>query len=111
TTLGIVITVSDGTASASLPAFDLTVVNVNDAPMISGTPALSVIRNRPYLFVPVADDPDVNDELTFSITNKPSWANFDPANGTLWGTPLREHLGSYPDMVISVTDGQETVSL
>ena len=33
TTTGIVITVSDGTLFASLPAFDLAVINVNDAPV------------------------------------------------------------------------------
>src|SRR5690606_39480718 len=41
TTTGIVITVSDGALDASLPAFDLEVLNVNDAPTISGTPAVT----------------------------------------------------------------------
>ncbi|MEJ2043084.1 MAG: cadherin-like domain-containing protein, partial [Reinekea sp.] len=42
TASGIVITVSDGTISADLASFDITVVNTNDAPTISGTPATSV---------------------------------------------------------------------
>ena len=44
TTMGIVVSVSDGTVSASLPAFNLAVTNVNDAPMgavtITGTATL-----------------------------------------------------------------------
>ena len=34
----IVITVSDGDATASLSSFSITVSNVNDAPTITGTP-------------------------------------------------------------------------
>ena len=38
----IVITVSDGAATASLSSFSITVSNVNDAPTITGTPSTSV---------------------------------------------------------------------
>ncbi|WP_157152685.1 DUF4347 domain-containing protein, partial [Cellvibrio sp. BR] len=76
TTTGIVITVSDGTLSASLAAFDLTVTNVNEAPVISGTPLVSVDQDVAYSFTPTASDVDVGDVLTYSITNKPTWAAF-----------------------------------
>ncbi|WP_337879466.1 DUF4347 domain-containing protein, partial [Rheinheimera sp.] len=69
TTAGIVISVSDGALSASLPAFNLTVTNVNGAPTISGTPATSVAQDAAYSFTPTATDEDASTTLTFSIAN------------------------------------------
>jgi autotransporter-associated beta strand protein len=111
TTAGIVITVSDGTLSASLAAFDLTVTNVNEAPVISGTPATSVDQDVAYSFIPTASDVDVGDVLTFSITNKPSWASFNPATGALTGTPTNADVGVTNGIVISVSDGTLSASL
>ncbi len=105
TTTGIVITVTDAAgASASLPPFDLTVTNVNDPPTIAGAPATSVNEDTAYSFVPVASDPDAGDTLTFSIANKPVWATFDPATGTLSGTPTNADVGTTTGIVITVTD-------
>jgi|GEM_PF-2992183 len=103
-TSGILISVSDGTVTASLPAFGLTVVNVNDAPTISGTPGTSVEQGSTYRFTPTASDPDIDDTLTFSITNKPEWATFDTATGELSGTPANDHVGTTTGIVITVTD-------
>jgi len=113
TTSGIVITVTDGSASASLAAFDLEVVNVNDGPSISGTPALTVLEDVAYSFTPVAADADIpyGDSLTFSIVNSPAWAAFDPATGTLSGTPTNADVGSTSGIVITVTDGNVNASL
>ena len=110
-TSGIVISVSDGTLSASLPAFNLTVVNVNDAPTISGTPSTSVKSRQAYRFAPTAADVDSNTNLTFSISNKPSWATFDVGTGVLSGTPSRAQVGITSGIVISVSDGSLTASL
>ncbi|WP_229833463.1 Ig-like domain-containing protein, partial [Alishewanella longhuensis] len=82
----------------------------NAAPVISGMPATSVNQGEAYSFVPTASDPD-GDTLTFSIANKPVWANFDPATGALTGTPQTEHLGSSAGIVISVTDGELSAAL
>ncbi|CAB1057475.1 Fibronectin type III domain protein [Olavius sp. associated proteobacterium Delta 1] len=104
-TTGILITVTDSsTASASLPAFDITVTNVNDAPTIGGTPATSVNEDELYSFTPTAGDVDFGDTLTFSIVNQPTWASFDTATGELTGTPSNADVGTYADIVISVTD-------
>ncbi|WP_249314948.1 putative Ig domain-containing protein, partial [Pseudoalteromonas sp. S1727] len=88
----IVISVSDGMDTVSLPAFNLTVVNVNDAPTIGGVPALNVDQDAPYSFIPTANDID-GDSLTFSISNKPSWASFDSNTGQLSGTPSNDDVG------------------
>ena len=110
-TNGIVISVSDGNTSVSLPAFNLAVVNVNDAPIISGTPAATVDQDSAYSFIPVASDVDADTTLIFSITNKPVWASFNTTTGALTGTPVAANVGTDAGIVISVSDGTATVSL
>jgi len=110
---GIVISVSDGTDSASLPAFSIQVDAapvVNNPPVIGGTPATSVTANSAYQFQPVASDAD-GDTLSYSIANKPSWASFNTGTGRLSGTPVASDAGSYNGIVISVTDGTDTAGL
>src|SRR6187549_3676221 len=64
---GIVISASDGSASASLPAFTITVQGApNQPPTISGTPATTVAVGGAYTFAPTASDPD-GGTLTFAI--------------------------------------------
>jgi hypothetical protein len=108
--VGITISVSDGKASASLPAFEITVEAANRAPAISGTPSAAVTEGQAYSFRPTASDPD-GDALVFSIAKKPSWASFNTANGTLSGTPGAGTVGSYTGIVITVSDGKAQASL
>jgi len=111
-----VISVSDGTASASLPAFSIQVTSgttappANRPPVISGTPATAVNSGQTYSFTPTASDPD-GQALTFKIANKPAWASFNAASGALSGTPAAANAGSYANIVISVSDGVAEVSL
>jgi hypothetical protein len=109
----IVISVSDGTVSTSLPAFSIQVEaapQVNLPPTISGTPPTSILAGRAYNFQPSASDPN-GDGLTFSISNKPAWATFNPGTGRLYGTPGSGDVGAYTGIVIRVSDGTTTVSL
>lgn len=109
----IVISVSDGTASASLNAFSISVLaqgSTNTPPTISGSPATSVYENAAYSFAPTASDND-GDTLTFSITNRPSWASFSTTSGLLSGTPSSSDIGTYSNIVISVSDGTASASL
>ncbi|MCG8054783.1 MAG: putative Ig domain-containing protein [Candidatus Thiodiazotropha endolucinida] len=110
TTSNIRISVSDGSASASLSAFSITVSNTNRAPTISGTPATSLDEGSAYSFTPTASDPD-GDALSFSVSNLPSWASFNSSTGQLSGTPDSNSAGSYSNIVISVSDGSEQASL
>lgn len=80
------------------------------APVIFGDPATSLLVETQYLFVPEASDAD-GDILTFSIVNKPVWAEFDTSTGELQGIPQQDDVGEYPDIVISVTDDDSIVSL
>lgn len=76
----------------------------NSAPSISGSPAAAVKSGEQYLFTPSASDPD-GDTLTFSVQNKPSWADFDVDTGSLSGIPTLGNTGMYSGVVVSVSDG------
>jgi hypothetical protein len=82
----------------------------NTAPTISGTPATSAQVGTQYRFAPSARDADGN-ALTFSIAGRPGWATFDPATGTLYGTPNPADVATYANIVISVSDGRATARL
>jgi hypothetical protein len=113
TSSNIIIRVSDGTLSAALPAFSITVAATaptNRPPTITGTPAATVVAGAAYSFRPVGADPDGN-TLIYSIQNKPSWATFSTTTGRLSGTPTTANVGTSARITISVTDNVATVSL
>ncbi len=103
TTSNIVISVNDGSVPVSLAAFSIRVVNVNSPPVITGVPARAVYENTSYRFTPTVKDSDA-DLLTYSISNKPSWASFDRATGILTGVPNHADIGTTSNINISVTD-------
>jgi hypothetical protein len=110
----IMIIVTDGVTSASLlPVFNIAVAaasggTTNTAPTITGTPATSARVGTAYAFTPTGKDAN-NDPLTFSITNKPTWAAFSTSTGKLSGTPTAT--GTTTGIQIKVSDGKATASL
>ncbi|MBS0377904.1 MAG: putative Ig domain-containing protein [Proteobacteria bacterium] len=109
----IVISVTDGTQTSSMDAFTIIVATPNPGnqpPTISGTPATSAQVGKTYFFTPSASDPN-GLSLTFSVANRPAWLSFDPATGSLAGAPGAANVGTYPGIVITVTDGQASASL
>src|SRR5204862_6995953 len=109
TSANIAISVSDGQASASLASFSIVVTQPNRAPTISGTPPTTGSVGTAYTFTPTASDPDAGTTLTFSITNRPTWATFNGSPGRLSGTPTAA--GTFASIAISVSDGQASASL
>lgn len=105
-----VVQVSDGEDTDSITV-NVTITPVNDAPAISGTPTTSLEQDVAYSFTPTATDIDTVDVLTFSITNKPTWASFNTATGALTGTPANADAGISGGIVISVSDGTTTTAL
>lgn len=81
----------------------------NSAPMISGTPPDEARIGMQYSYSPNASDPD-GDTLTFSITNMPSWADFNTGTGRLVGTPAAGDEGNYSSIRITVSDGSASAS-
>ncbi len=106
----IVISVSDGNASTPLQAFSITVASSNTPPTISGTPPTTATAGTLYSFTPTANDAN-GGTLTFSISNRPSWATFSASNGRLQGTPAAANVGTFADIRISVSDGQDSAQL
>ena len=106
--------------TAMSPGIDLNAIAIDAAttrngiapvpPQISGTPPTSTLEDALFSFTPTTVDPDL-DTLTYTITNKPSWATFDTATGTLSGTPTNSDVGTTQEIVISVSDPAATVSL
>jgi hypothetical protein len=108
----IIISAGDGTASAALAAFTITVAAgpADGPPTISGTPATAVTAGTAYSFTPAATDPQGH-VLTFSIQNQPSWASFNANTGELAGTPAAANVGSFANIVISVSNGAASATL
>src|SRR5215468_3886768 len=103
----IVITVSNGTQTATLAPFAIKVT----APLkISGNPPAQVTAGKGYSFQPTTNAPK-GSVLTFSIRNRPVWASFVAGSGMLSGTPAAGQAGTYPGIVISVSDGTQSVAL
>jgi Putative Ig domain len=77
---------------------------------ITGSPDPSVVAAHYYYFQPSAHGP-TGIRLTYSVSNKPSWAQFDSATGRLAGTPTPASVGTYANIVVSVSEGGQHASL
>ncbi len=101
----ITITVNDGTTSVN-QTYQLTVVNVNDAPVFSSVPVETVHANDAYYYEITATDVDANDVLTYSVTSKPTWLSFvgGATSGILSGTPTVADQGTHA-IIVKVSDG------
>ena len=106
------IAVNDGLTSAVLPSFAVTVQasggTTQDTVTISGTPSNTVTEGKTYSFQPTAKD-SVGKTLSYSVSNKPSWATFSIATGLLSGTPTTT--GTYSNIVVSASDGTASGAL
>jgi hypothetical protein len=77
---------------------------------ISGTPVTSDVVGTTYSFTPQGSGPS-GYTLTYSISGKPAWASFSTATGQLLGIPAAANVGSYPNIVITVSDKYTHASL
>lgn len=97
-------------AGPTVGSVDGGVEGANYVPVITGTPAKSAATGEPYDFQPAASDAD-GDTLVFSITGQPEWTSFDTTTGRLSGIPGIGDVGTYSDILITVTDGTDEISL
>jgi hypothetical protein len=115
------ITVKSATGSATLPAFSIATYKgttsggssggtTNRAPVVSGTAPTSVAAGSAYSFRPTGSDPEGR-TLTWSITNRPSWATFSTSTGALTGTPTAAQVGTYSGIAIAASDGTNRTAL
>jgi hypothetical protein len=87
---------------------------LNNPPTITSTPpktlsgGKSVKPGLTYLYAPAATDPDVGDNISFTLTAGPPNASL--AEGVLRWTPTLEQAGIEQPFIISASDGKESVS-
>jgi VCBS repeat-containing protein len=100
---GIIISVSDGLLSASLPAFDLNVVDSNDAPTATSA---TIVTNEDTVsagVTPDVTDPDVGDSHSFAILTQPTNGSAAVVGNQLVYTPAADFNGS-DSFTYSATD-------
>ncbi len=71
---------------------------------------MAVVVGVAYNFAPSATDP-AGGALTYSVQNLPAWAKFSAATGELSGTPAAASVGTFSNIVISVSDGTRSAAL
>jgi hypothetical protein len=112
----ITIMANNGSSTATIGPFAVHVLaapaaaSTSIAPTISGIPASSVVAGVSYLFTPNVTNAS-GAALTFTILNVPSWATYSSSNGTLSGTPTTANVGTYSNIIITVSDGTHLVNL
>lgn len=102
--------IQDNDGASNTQTCTITVNEVNLPPIINGNPMTSIEAGNTYIFIPTASDPD-GDTLSFSISNKPSWASFSATTGQLSGVPTNSNVNTYINIVVSVSDGTNATSL
>ncbi|WP_309386122.1 Ig-like domain-containing protein, partial [Cerasicoccus frondis] len=95
------ISVSDGIAEPVELTETFTITAVNDAPSITSAPITAVDEDALYSYAVSTNDPDLDDVVTLTTSDLPTWLTFDGA--TLSGTPTNDDVGSY-DITLNATD-------
>jgi hypothetical protein len=99
---------NDGSGSSATGAAPSSTSSTS-AVSIAGNPVQFVEIGSNYQFRPSVSNASA--AAVFSIENKPSWATFDPATGTLSGAPVAANAGSSANILITVSDGGMTSAL
>ncbi|NQV09453.1 putative Ig domain-containing protein, partial [Candidatus Woesearchaeota archaeon] len=81
----------------------VSVVPVNDAPVITSLPAVIAFEDSFYSYDVEATDVE-DDSLTYSLETSPTGMTINSANGVIEWTPSQDDIGGHP-INISVTDG------
>jgi len=110
--LSIVVTATDLAGATASDNFDLTITNVNDAPVVTVGIADQATDEDAVFSLDISGnfaDVDLGDSLTFSATLSngdplPAWLLIDPATGELSGTPANGDVGGY-SVTVTATDG------
>jgi hypothetical protein len=81
----------------------ITVVAVNDAPVVTSTPIVDAYVGNLYAYIFTATDVD-DATLTRSVVLKPDWLLFSVSTGVLTGTPVLADKGQHL-VILRVSDG------
>ncbi len=75
----------------------------NLPPYFTGSRITTALGNLLYEHQVTWNDPNPNDQLTFSVISHPAWLSWD-SNGNLSGTPTENDVGVTNTVVISIAD-------
>jgi RHS repeat-associated protein len=84
---------SDNKGRTVAQVFSIRVINVNDAPYITSTAVVAAQETKPYGYDVDAEDVDIGDVVTFSLTTAPEGMVIDAVSGLIAWTPTHAHLG------------------
>ncbi|MFO7992284.1 MAG: putative Ig domain-containing protein, partial [Thermoplasmata archaeon] len=101
-THSVMVSVDDGTEEV-VQTFQVTVQNVNDAPTIVSEPVTSASEDEDYVYDVDGEDID-GDELTYSLTQKPTGMTIDSSTGMISWTPTNDQTEEF-DVTVKVSDG------
>ena len=117
--LSLKLTVTDTSGASVSDEFNVTVENVNDAPVVANPiNDQTTTEDELFTFTVPADtfaDVDVGDSLTYDATladgtTLPAWLTFDPATMTFSGTPTDADVGTLSLTVTATDTGGASVS-
>ena len=97
------VSISDGTDTVDMTV-GLTVTEVNDAPIITSSPLLSINENAGYEYAVLAIDAE-NTPLTFELETAPEGMSISVMSGVITWLPDFNAAGIYP-VIVTVSDGQ-----
>lgn len=100
-TIGVIVTDTDGGASSQ--SFDITVTEVNDAPVILPIPAQNATATQLFTLMLSAQDEE-SDILAFSITSGPDGVAIDESTGAITWTPTASQTGTFT-IDVNISDG------
>ncbi|MBN1191386.1 MAG: tandem-95 repeat protein [Dehalococcoidales bacterium] len=101
---GIIFQVSDGRLTDE-EEIAITVNKVNHSPVIDAVGNKIVETGDTLAFTVTGSDPD-GDDLTYSASNLPDGAEFNPATRVFSWTPGQSQAGRYTNIRLGVTDGE-----
>jgi hypothetical protein len=110
----VTVSVTDGTGGTDTQAIEVTVTNVNEAPVLVA-PIADQMATEDVGFSFTFDantfnDVDAGDTLTYSTSALPAWLSFDPATRSFSGTPANGDVGSFSVDVTATDSGGLSVT-
>ena len=82
-------------------------VDAPAAPKMNAVGEIHCVSDQPLIFTVSATDPN-SAPLTYSASNLPTGASFDASTRTFTWTPSEAQVGTYPNVLFSVTNGTYT---
>jgi predicted RNA-binding protein with TRAM domain len=97
----VTVIVTNGIGLSDSKDYNIVVSPANQAPVITTIPDATIALGETFAYPVEAADPD-GDDLTYSLTNKPTGMTIDPTTGVITWIPIAT--GSY-DVTVEVSDG------